>query len=419
MRTSERDLVGQIANGDSAAFSRVLYEQTPMVYATCWRILHDESRAADVVQETFYELFKNAHRITGCLGAWLHRVATRRAIDVIRQDSSRRRREETYSREGAAGDSTWAEVQRLVDEALETLPDEQRELLTLHFLERKTCIQIAAAKGISQPTISRRISEALEALRISLRQQGVTMAVVPLQTLLIHSVAAVPELLQRQLGKMALACSAAGKGAGASFGLATVGKLLAVGAAAGVVVWAVVLRQPPEQPAQNPVKPLVVQSTPAAAAKPQPNAAPKAEIAQPSASDGVRSVPTATTSQAVVEKPNPLVAVKLPVAAPASPTVKSNQPDRKPTTVPGTVPTARPLTAPAQAPQRPAPAPVPYQARPIRPQVRPVIQAPSPVVIVPQATPMFRYNPISDPSRGTRRRPAVAPPNDLGSLQGR
>jgi RNA polymerase sigma factor (sigma-70 family) len=250
VKTSDRDLIRRIAErGDPAAFSKVLSEYTGMVYSTCWRILRDETQAADVSQETFYELFKHAGRISGCLGAWLHRVATRRAIDLIRQESSRRRREQLYLCEHQSEPSSWSEVEPLVDGALEMLPDDLRELVTLHYLQRKTTLQIAASKGISQPTVSRRISEAVGLVREHLRSQGVTIALVPLQTLLLHSSRLAPEILCRKLGKMALAHAASLSGAGKGLGLSTAAKLaLAASVAAVLFITLPRLKETPAKP---------------------------------------------------------------------------------------------------------------------------------------------------------------------------
>jgi len=56
-----------------------------------------------------------------------------------------------------------------VDAALDALPDDQRELLVLHFLERRTMTDLASDHGVSQPTISRRVAAALDSLGAQLR----------------------------------------------------------------------------------------------------------------------------------------------------------------------------------------------------------------------------------------------------------
>jgi RNA polymerase sigma factor (sigma-70 family) len=206
---NDRVLIRRFARQqDGDAFSILMDRYADTVYTTCRRILGNEAQAADAAQETFFELVKKAEGVTGSLGGWLHRVATRRAVDLIRQNASRRRREQAYVAEGGGHDSSWQEVEPVVDEALEDLPEEQRELLVLHFLRSRSTIQIAAAQGVSQPTVSRRLHEALQLLRQSLRDRGVRVALVPLQTLLLHSNHVAPETVRSALGKIALAKAA-------------------------------------------------------------------------------------------------------------------------------------------------------------------------------------------------------------------
>src|SRR5512135_1432898 len=77
---------------EADAFAAIVRLYGGMVYGTGLRITGDVHYAADVTQETFFQLLQNAGRITGSLGGWLHQVATRRAIDLVRRDHSRRRR---------------------------------------------------------------------------------------------------------------------------------------------------------------------------------------------------------------------------------------------------------------------------------------------------------------------------------------
>jgi len=211
---SDRALIRRFARQrDDDAFRILMGRYADMVYTTCRRILGNEAQAADAVQETFFQLVRNADRITGSLGSWLHRVATRRAVDLIRQNISRRRREEWYALEADRGSSTWAEVEPVVDEALEQLPEDLREVLMLHFLQGRSTIQIAAAQGVSQPTISRRMTEALVVLRQVLRERGIQAGLVPLQTVLLHSNHLAPEAVRCSLGKIALAKAVAANAA--------------------------------------------------------------------------------------------------------------------------------------------------------------------------------------------------------------
>jgi RNA polymerase sigma-70 factor, ECF subfamily len=206
MLETERNLLQRMADeSDVDAFSEIMHHYAHLAYGASHRILRDEALAADVVQETFLYFLQNASRITESLASWLHRVATCRAIDRLRQEASRRRREQSYAAEHSSGADPWHEIEPLVDEALLEMPEDLRNLLVWHYLEGRTLTQIATANGMSQPTASRRLTTALEQMRYQLRKKGVAVTSVALSSILASSVQAAPAALMLSLGKLALA----------------------------------------------------------------------------------------------------------------------------------------------------------------------------------------------------------------------
>lgn len=194
-----------VSGGDAGAFAEIVHRYAGLVYATCLRVLADKDRAADVTQETFFQLMKKGGEITGSLGGWLHRVAVRKAVDSIRSDTSRRRREEMYLDARAGVDQTWREISPYVDEALNALDDETREMLVCHYLEGRSMTELAETLGISRATISRRIDSGLNLLRSHLQRRGVLVAAAGLSALLAENTAqSAPAALLQQLGKMAI-----------------------------------------------------------------------------------------------------------------------------------------------------------------------------------------------------------------------
>jgi RNA polymerase sigma-70 factor (ECF subfamily) len=197
-----------VRSGDADAFSEISRLYAGTVYGTCLRVTGNQEQAADAAQETFYHLLKNPGRITGSLGGWLHQMAVRRAIDLVRRDVTRRRHESAYAAvaEPVATDQ-WADVSPLVDEALSELKEDLRDILLRHYLQKQSTVQIAAAKGVSQPTVSRRIEQALEMLRGKLRAKGVLVSTTALVGLMPNAATSVPAVVLQKLGKMGLAAS--------------------------------------------------------------------------------------------------------------------------------------------------------------------------------------------------------------------
>src|SRR5947209_4033927 len=179
MTTADPDLVLLARfekTGDNDAFSEIVRRYAGAVYATCHRILHDPGSAEDAAQETFYRLMTRPHRVTCSLGGWLHRAATRLALDIRRSDIARRRREAAYKPDHSLAATSWAEVAPQLDEALAALEDEPRELLVRHFLRGQSQAELAAELDTSAATLSRRMKYAVDALRQELSKSGVSVA---------------------------------------------------------------------------------------------------------------------------------------------------------------------------------------------------------------------------------------------------
>ena len=233
MAETEVILLNRFARShDAAAFAEITRRHAGLVFGAAWRILSDMDRAADVAQETFLQLAKDAGTISGSLPGWLHRVATHKAIDVRRREATRKHREIQYAenREQETGD--WKDISPCVDEGLRALDPELRDILIAHFLDGQTTRGIADARGISQATVSRRIEAGVNQLRTILRKRGVIVAVGSLAVLLgQNSAQAAPAALMAELGKMALV--------GGTSGVATGGASSVLSSAVGTIAAAV------------------------------------------------------------------------------------------------------------------------------------------------------------------------------------
>lgn len=225
-----------VSTGDAEAFSEIVHRYAGLVYGACLRVLEDQAAAADAAQETFYQLLRSAGSITGSVPAWLHKVATRKAIDAIRSDSSRKRREAQYMADKPREAMKWEDISLYVDEELSELDEQTKNILIQHFFEGRTVTDIAAGQELSQPTISRRIESGLEKLRGKLRKRGIIVAVVTMTGLLTeNAVQAAPAAVLQELGKMAIVGGPAAAASGATTAAAATSATAAKAAAGGVL----------------------------------------------------------------------------------------------------------------------------------------------------------------------------------------
>ncbi len=172
-------LVGQVAAGDREAFARLFNRHGSLVLGLVTRMTGDRAGAEEILQETFLQVWQQAHRFRPELGrprAWILMMARSRALDRLRSQSARRRREDAVYRaaDNAAEEPVGtaalesSERSRSVRAALAALPDEQRLALELAFFEGLTHTQIAERLQTPLGTIKSRILLGMGKLRQSL-----------------------------------------------------------------------------------------------------------------------------------------------------------------------------------------------------------------------------------------------------------
>ena len=187
-------------------FHALVKSHASMVFATARRVTGDAGLAEDVAQETFLELSRQGYHAIDSVSAWLHRVAWRKACNVVRGEYRRRRHEHAAAEAFSIPDeaASWQELEPLIDNALEELPFPLKELLVEHYLQGRTQQEIASARGQSQSTISRQLDSGLHELRARLRSHGALCGTALTALLETHSAEAAPAYLQASLGKLAL-----------------------------------------------------------------------------------------------------------------------------------------------------------------------------------------------------------------------
>ncbi|MDX9972957.1 MAG: sigma-70 family RNA polymerase sigma factor [FCB group bacterium] len=191
---------------DAEAFNDLVSHYADMVYATCKRTLGNPADAEELTQECFLRLATGNVRIRTSLGGWLHSAATSLSINRLRSDNRRRKREEIAAAEiPATTEPAWNDIQRFVDQAIAELPEDLRDPLIRHFLQRETHDQIAHDLGLTRSAVTKRIANGIERVRETLKKSGVLLTTATLTALASeHLAEAAPAALKAALGRIAL-----------------------------------------------------------------------------------------------------------------------------------------------------------------------------------------------------------------------
>ncbi len=174
-------LLLRVADGDQDAFARLYDMLSPRAFGLILRVLVDRSQSEEVLQEVFLEIWQSAARFAPNKGqgrSWVLTIAHRRAVDRVRsaQASTDRDVRAGFRDMDVAHDGVAEEVElriegQRVSEALATLPDPQREAITLAYFGGYSQSEIAALVGAPLGTIKTRMRDGLSRLRV---QMGVT-----------------------------------------------------------------------------------------------------------------------------------------------------------------------------------------------------------------------------------------------------
>ncbi len=164
-----------MAGGDAQALGALYDRYGAILLGLILRILHGRSEAEDVLQETFLQAWQRAGDYDASRGRpflWLSLLARSRALDRVRAVGARGRAGERAGREPqatTAGDASGvvagAEEAVRVRSALASLPDTERETLSLAYFEGLSQSEIAARTGTPLGTVKTHTRTGLRKLR--------------------------------------------------------------------------------------------------------------------------------------------------------------------------------------------------------------------------------------------------------------
>ena len=160
--------------GDRSAFETLVRSVQRPVYGLCLRLLRVEAEASEVAQETFLRAYQNLHRYDDGkpFDLWVMAIARNLCLDLLRRrsrmltDNVDDMHEVLPSGEASQEDGVIAgEERRSLESALSTLSVDDREVLALYYVQKRTTKESAVVMGVAPGTIMARLFRAREKLR--------------------------------------------------------------------------------------------------------------------------------------------------------------------------------------------------------------------------------------------------------------
>ncbi|HEY7513378.1 MAG TPA: sigma-70 family RNA polymerase sigma factor [Vicinamibacteria bacterium] len=163
--------------GNLFAFEEIVRRYQRRAYAVAVRIVRRHDLADDVVQEAFLRAWQSlaSFDLARPFGPWIARISANLAINHVRSPAAREQElpdghDETPASPGAdpLRGVLEGEARRVLEEALRTLPEEQRAVFVLRTAEELSYREIAEALDVQVGTVMSRLHRAREKLAAAL-----------------------------------------------------------------------------------------------------------------------------------------------------------------------------------------------------------------------------------------------------------
>jgi len=183
MELSDRALVAQARSGDPDAFRALVERHSRVVFRAAFRMTGNRQDAEDIVQEAFLRAYRQLGRFDDRaeFGTWLYRIATNRALDLIRV---RRRRSENLAAaepdqpdpvaqlpayEPSPERSAWsAQLRGAVEDAMNELSPTERAAFVLRHFEGMRIEEVSRALQCRPGAAKHSVFRAVQKLRRAL-----------------------------------------------------------------------------------------------------------------------------------------------------------------------------------------------------------------------------------------------------------
>ncbi len=205
---------------DQLALTELYNKTKDCVYYTVTALIKDNDAALDIMQDSYIKAFNQLNQLEKPekFKPWIKRIAHNHAIDYLRKNKpilfsemesddsdAPLDFEDTYAGNLPEQVADQKETERLMREILDSLPDEQRAVISMHYYEEMPVNAIAAELNVSEGTIKSRLNYARKKIETKVRElekKGVKLyglAPIPFLRALFRSLGNVSAKLPRKM----------------------------------------------------------------------------------------------------------------------------------------------------------------------------------------------------------------------------
>ncbi len=173
----EQELIKKIKTGDQSAFKELFETYSIMVFQVCLHMSGNQQEAEDITQDVFFQVYKSikSFRAKSKLSSWLYRIAVNLclnyqqkkkqarwfSLDILFESSEEKTKNIPASPENIPDVLLEkSEKERIIQQAINSLPKQQRVAVILHRYEGLSYQEIAEVMECSVASVESRLHRA-------------------------------------------------------------------------------------------------------------------------------------------------------------------------------------------------------------------------------------------------------------------
>lgn len=193
--TTDRELLDAIKGGDHGAFEVLFNKYWEYLFGIIFSKLNDRAQTEDIVQDIFIYIWNSRAtlNIVNGMEPYLFSAAKNQVYTLFRRSKLRTSKEEQYDYPTSAGQADelllFREVDKLVNQELDRMPENVRRCYTLSRKDGMSIREIAKELMLSEKTVSNNLSDALKRLRIHLGSYSAeTLSAILVTEIILHKI---------------------------------------------------------------------------------------------------------------------------------------------------------------------------------------------------------------------------------------
>jgi RNA polymerase sigma-70 factor (ECF subfamily) len=179
-RRPDDELIMTCLRGDRHAFRLLMQAHQRYAYALAFRLLHDDDRAKDAVQEAFIQVWKklSTYRPEIKFNTWLYKIVVHRCYDRMKMEARKRSAfgflaglitpDDIAAEHDVHRELEQSDMRQHILEAAKKLPPRERLVFHLRDLQDFTIAETAEYAGISAAAVKTNLHYARKRIRLEL-----------------------------------------------------------------------------------------------------------------------------------------------------------------------------------------------------------------------------------------------------------